>query len=430
MSESLRSRRPRVGGWAIIGLLAWAAAYGGPSSAQQRIAAVVNDEVVSVQDLNDRLDLVTFTSGVDNTPEARQGLTPQVLRGLVEESLQKQEAKRLGIRVEDEEMEQALATIAQRNNMDVPAMQQLLANARVNLSTLSAQVRSQIAWVKVVNQRVRPRVNVTVDQIDLAVQEARLSEQQPEYLLSEIVLPVDNPTQDEAVAADARRLIQAVSNGGSFENLARQVSAAASAEQGGDLGWLRGSVIPAELLGALEQLQPGQVSEPLRSPVGYHVFWLRDRRLAAAQPLADAQVEVLLSQILFTYGEGQGSQDTAGLVRQAVAMRPQLQDCDVINRVATERQMPASGNLGWVRLGDVPPDFARALADLPVGTLSQPLQGPAGVHLIMVCDRRGEVQGAPERDEIAQRLETEQVERLARRYLRDLRKQAFVDIRL
>jgi len=399
--------------------------------AQQRIAAVVNDQVVSIQDLNDRLDLVLFTSGVEDTPQARAGLTPQVLRGLVEERLQLQEAERLGITVQEQEMDQALANIAQRNNMDAPSLERLLTNAGIDLGTLREQIRAQIAWVKVVNQQVRPRVNVTVDQLDLAVQDARLNERQPEFLISEIVLPVDNPAQEDAVAADARRLIEAVRDGGSFESLARQVSAAASAEQGGDLGWVRGGVIPPELLLALEQLTPGEVSEPLRSPVGYHVFWLRDRRLAPPQLAADeAQVEVSLAQILFPYGENEGPADAGRLREQALALRPQLVDCDAVNQIAAERQLPGSGALGWVRIGELPPEFARILVDQPVGEVTEPLQGPAGVHLIMVCDRRGAVRSVPQRDEIAERLEGEQIDRLARRYLRDLRTQAFVDIRL
>jgi peptidyl-prolyl cis-trans isomerase SurA len=429
MAQLARLRFGRTSGIALT--LACLAMLGQGAWAQQRIAAVVNDEVVSVQDLDDRLDLVMFTSGVDDTPQARQGLTPQVLRGLVEEALQLQEAQRLGITVTDQEMNQALANIAERNNMDLQGMRRLLADAGINFETLLAQIRSQIAWVKVVNQQVRPRVNVTVDQLDLAVQEARLNERQPEFLLSEIVLPVDNPAQEDAVAADARRLIEAVRAGGSFESLARQVSAAASAEQGGDLGWVRGSAIPPDLLVALEQLGPGEVSAPLRSPIGYHVFWLRDRRLTPPQLApGDAQVEVSLSQVLFPYDEVQGQAGAPRLREQALALRPQLVDCDAMNRIAAERQLPGSGALGWIRIGELPPDFARVLVDQPAGQVSEPLLGPAGVHLIMVCDRRGAVQSAPQRDEIAQRLESEQIDRLARRYLRDLRTQAFVDIRL
>jgi peptidyl-prolyl cis-trans isomerase SurA len=418
-------RRAAIGALACWAMLAQAA------TAEQRIAAVVNDEVVSLQDLNDRLDLVMFTSGVGDTAEARQGLTPQVLRALVEEELQLQEAKRLGIQVSDQEIDQALANIAERNSMDVVGLRRLLANNQIHFSTLLAQIRAQIAWVKVVNQVVRPRVNVTVDQLDLAVQEARLNERQPEYLLSEIVLPIDNPSQEDAVAADAERLIQAVRDGGSFEALARQVSAAASAERGGDLGWLRSAAIPPELAGALEQLKPGDVSAPLRSPIGYHVFWLRDRRLAPPEVAGgDAQVEVELSQILFAYDEAEGEAGTPRLREQALAMRPQLTDCITIDRLASQRRLPASGDLGWVRIGDLPPAFAQVLIDLPIGQVSAPLQGPAGIHLIMVCDRRGAVQSAPQRDEIAKRLEAEQIDRLARRYLRDLRQQAFVDIRM
>jgi peptidyl-prolyl cis-trans isomerase SurA len=184
-------------------------------------------------------------------------------------------------------------------------------------------------------------------------------------------------------------------------------------------------------LAALEQLQPGEVSAPLRSPVGYHVFWLRDRRLAPPQLApGDEQVEVSLSQILFPYDEAEGQAGAPRLRQEALAMRPELADCDTINRIASERQLPASGALGWLRIGDLPPDFARVLVELPPGQVSEPLQGPAGIHLVMVCDRRGAVQSVPQRDEIAERLESEQIDRLARRYLRDLRTQAFVDIRL
>jgi peptidyl-prolyl cis-trans isomerase SurA len=399
--------------------------------AQQRIAAVVNNDVVSVQDLEDRLDLVMYTSGVGDTPQARQGLMPQVLRGLVEEALQLQEAERLGITISDGEMDEALANIAERNNMTPDGLRSLLADAGVKFATLLEQIRAQIAWVKIVNRQVRPRVNVTVDQLDLAVQEARLNERQQEYLLSEIVLPVDNPNQEDTVAADARRMIEAVRNGGSFESLARQVSAAASAGQGGDLGWLRSAAIPPELLSALEQLDPGEVSAPLRSPVGYHIFWLRDRRLAPPQLTGgNEQSEVALSQILFPFDEAEGAAAAPRLRQQALALSPQLADCITMNQFATERQLPASGDLGWVRIGDLPSQFAQVLVDLPVGQLTEPLQGPAGIHLIMVCDRRGAVQSVPQRDEIADRLDSEQLDRLARRYLRDLRKQAFVDIRI
>jgi peptidyl-prolyl cis-trans isomerase SurA len=395
---------------------------------EQRIAAVVNDEVISAQDLNERLQLVTLTSGIADSEQARGRLAPQVLRSLIEESLQLQEAERLGITVEDAEIQQALANIAERNRMTVDAMRRFFAQNGIDFATLLAQVRAQIAWVKVVNRQIVPQVTVTVDQLEMAVEEARRNEGEPEYLLSEIVLPVDSPAQAQTVAQDAARLVQTLREGASFESLAAQVSAAASAERGGDVGWVRGSAVPGELRNTLEGMREGEVSDPIPSPVGYYIFWLRDRRLnqtAADSSVAD--IEVDLAQILLPFD---GQADVEALRRRAAELRDDLADCEALADAAVELDAPDSGRLGWLRLGDLPSEFRQVVAALPIDQVSAPVQGPSGVHLLMVCDRREPQAATPQREQIAERLERERVERLARRYLRDLRKGAFVEVRL
>ena len=277
-----------------------------------------------------------------------------------------------------------------------------------------------------------------MDQLDIAVQEARRTQGQPEYLLSEIVLPVDNPSQEQTVAADAARLVQTISEGASFDALARQVSASATARNGGDLGWVQASKLPPELVSALERLRPGDISQPLRSPVGFFIFQLRDRRLSKEVPADDnvAADEIKLSQILF---EADIKNDEALSIRvdEAAALRPRLTDCEAVNAIADELAAPASGDLGWLKIGDLPALLANAVTELPVGKISEPLQGPAGIHLLMVCERRGtgddaeaDLGSEDEREKLAQQLERERLDRLARRYLRDLRKQAFIDVRL
>lgn len=396
---------------------------------EQRIAAIVNDEVVSARDLDDRLDLVMATSGIPDSEQARARLAPQVLRSLIEETLQLQEAARLGIEVTPAEIETALGNIAQRNQLTVEQLRSYLAGSGINFDTLLRQVRAQIGWIKVVNRTIRPTVTVTVDQLDLAMQEARQGEGQPEYLLSEIVLPVDNPAQAERVAQDAQRLVQTLREGASFDSLAQQVSAAASAERGGDLGWLAASALPPELIALLERLRPGEISEPMGSPIGYHIFWLRDQRVAAAPvDSSRAAVEVALTQILFPVDGVDGQ--LAEVRERAAGLRPRLTDCPAMVEVADELDAPASGELGWLRVGDLPPQLGQAVLNLPVGEVSAPLEGPGGIHLLMVCERRDPEDLGPQRAEIAQRLEQERTERLARRYLRDLRKQAFVEVRL
>ncbi|MGI9421537.1 MAG: peptidylprolyl isomerase [Geminicoccaceae bacterium] len=411
------------------------------SAAEQRIAAIVNDDVVSLQDLDERLGLVLLTSRIPDQERARERLAKQVLRGLIEESLQLQEARRLSVGVAPDELERALADIAQRNQMSSEQLQSLLERNGINPNTLLEQLRAQIAWVKVVNQRIRPQVNVTVDQLEIAVEEAQRNQGQPEYLLSEIVLPVDNPNQEQRVAADAAKLVQTLSEGASFEALARQVSASATARRGGDVGWVPASTIPGELVSALERLRPGDVSQPLRSPVGFYIFQLRDRRLGEAPEgengVAAPVEEVRLSQLLFA-ANIRNDQDLSGRVDEALLVRDRLSDCAAVNAVAEELKAEASGDIGWLKVDDLPAVLGDAVRGLPIGEISPPLQGPGGVHLLMVCDRRGgavvaaETDGLSEeeRQKVVQQLERERLDRLARRYLRDLRKQAFIDVRI
>jgi peptidyl-prolyl cis-trans isomerase SurA len=415
-------------GWLVLAALLLPGHRAWPAD-EERIAAVVNDEVVSVRDLNERLQLIMLTSGIRDSEQARTRLAPQVLRGLIEESLQLQEARRLNLQVDQAEIDNALNNIAKRNKLSVDQMKAFLVRSGVNLDTLVRQVRAQIAWLKVVNRAIRPNVTVTVDQLDLAVQEARESQGQPEYLLSEIVLPVDNPAQADKVAQDAQRLIQTLREGANFDSLAHQVSASASAERGGDLGWVSAAAIPPDLLAALDRMRPGEISDPLSSPIGYHIFWLRDQRIAAA-PLdsSRAAVEVKLTQILFPTDGSTAADDQAR--NRAAELRGRLTDCPAMAAAAADLKAPASGDLGWIKVGDLPPELGKAVLGLQVGEVSTPLQGPSGIHLLMVCERRDGQGVTPERDQIAKRLEQERTDLLARRYLRDLRKQAFIDVRI
>jgi peptidyl-prolyl cis-trans isomerase SurA len=206
------------------------------------------------------------------------------------------------------------------------------------------------------------------------------------------------------------------------------VSVAASAERGGDVGWIRGSVIPGQLRDALERLRQGEISDPIASPVGYHIFWLRDRRLgqtSAGSP--PGQVEVSLAQILFPVD---GQTDLEARRAEAAGLRDQLAGCAAMAEAAAALNAPDSGELGWLPMAELPPAFREAVATLPVGQVSAPLEEATGIYLLMVCDRREPQGAAPEREQIAERLERERVERLARRYLRDLRKEAFVEVRI
>jgi peptidyl-prolyl cis-trans isomerase SurA len=277
-------------GWllaCLLGLLAGAAAQA--QVATQRIAAVVNDDVITTQDLIDRINLGIATSGLPNDDATRQRLAPQVLRGFIDEKLQLQEARRLGTDVTEPEIDEALATIAQRNRTTAPELLRYLAERGLNPRALREQLKAQIAWIKVVNREVRPKVVVTQEQIDLALRRGSGPVDDRELQLSEILLPVYDRGQEANALEDARGLVATLRGGASFPAVARQVSAAGSAENGGDLGWVPVSAIVPDLRDKIAALQVGQVSEPIASAAGIHIFLVRDQRARTDGGTADRE---------------------------------------------------------------------------------------------------------------------------------------------
>jgi peptidyl-prolyl cis-trans isomerase SurA len=412
--------------------------------AGERIAAVVNNDAITTQDLNERLGLVAAATGLPSDPETRSRLMQQVLRGYIDEKLQLQEAARLKLSVTDAEIDKAMETLAQRNHLDLDTFRRALAERKIDESALRAQVKGQIAWAKVVGKELRPRVAVTQDQVNLALKEALAGRADEQLALSEILLPVDSPEQQAQVLRDARGLVATLRNGGDFAALARQVSVAASAQAGGDLGWVRPSMILPELRDKLAQLAPGAVSDPIVSPIGVHIFKLRERRRGDEPPPPPKRfvpTRVSLAQVVLPLPPAAKEGEVKAVEQRAAKLGPELKSCQAIDAYARKAGIDGAGNLGWLAVKDLPPLLQKVVSSIEPGQLSPPLRGPLGVQMLMVCDRQGREEALPAppappppapptADEMRQRLEDEQLQRLATRYLRELRKDAFIDVRM
>lgn len=257
-----------------------------PALAQaiQGIAAVVNDDIVSTQQLAARVRLARASTGLPDDPNTQRLLTQQALRVLIDEALQRQEARRLSVEATDADVDTAIANIAQRNNLSPESLTTYLAERGTDIASLREQLRNQISWLKVISREIRPKVVISEGQVDLASRFSQPAAGERELLLSEIVLPVYSPEQEADVMADAQRLVAALRGGSAFEPLARQISVAASAESGGDLGWIPSNVLAEEVRNALSRMQPGQISEPIRTPLGVQVLRLRDVRQTGGAP--------------------------------------------------------------------------------------------------------------------------------------------------
>ncbi|MBI1209379.1 MAG: peptidylprolyl isomerase [Azospirillum sp.] len=390
-----------------------------------RIAAVVNEDIISVTDLNERMELALLSTGLPDTQESRDRLRPQVLRGLVDEALQLQEAKRNSITVTDQEMKEALGHIAEQNRMPPAQMEKMLRDHHVPISTLKDQVRAGIAWKRLIQRRLQPSVTIGDDEIEAAVERIQANAGKPEFLVAEIFLSVDRPGQEAEVSRLADRLVDQIRKGTSFSAVARQFSQAAGAANGGDLGWIQQGQLPEDLDKALRQMRPGQISPPIRSASGYHILLVREVRTVSGGNPADTKVH--LQQVAFPVA-GESSRNAVAL--RAKQFADSVNGCPAFEARVKSLGLPASGDVGEVRIGDMPPQLQQLVAGLPIGRASPPLSAANQVVVLMVCDRHMPSSSAPPREAIANALGNERLDMLQRRYMRDLRRSAFVELRV
>ncbi len=270
-------------------LLALAAVLLVSSGAQARtetIAAVVNQDAITMSDLADRLKLVMVSSGLADSPDIRRKLMPQILGSLVEERLKIQEARRLDIAVAPQEIADGFAELAQQNTMKPEKFRAMIEGGGINIATIERQIEAQIAWGKVIQQEMRPQVSVTDADIDDHMARLVRSKGRTEYLASDIFLPADSEEQRSKAQQLAARLAQEIASGKApFFKVAQQFSAAPGAPQGGDLGWVQEGQLQPEIEGALKNLDKGKTSAPVRTADGYHILLLRDARAAGGAGL-------------------------------------------------------------------------------------------------------------------------------------------------
>lgn len=400
-----------------------------PAAAQQveKIAAIVNDDVISTSDVDSRLKLVMAVSNLPDSPENRVRLRPQVMQNLIEERLQMQEAARNGIDVEPNELSAAINAIAQQNQMTPTEFQGFVSGRPALRDSLQDKMKAQIAWGKLVQRRLRPSIEISEEQVDAVLERMSANAGKPEYLVAEIYLPVTSAEQDEQMKEVAARLLDQVRSGADFAGLARNFSRSAGAVNGGDLGWIQDGQFENELDDVLRAMKPGDISPPVRAYDGYHILFLRDRRTAMATDPSRTFVDLV--QIFLPLAKTAPEAEVTAQLSKAQQIRGQLNGCDSMKKTAAGFPSSLSGDIGRVPLSNLPGPVASAVADLAIGTPSAPLRADNGLAILMVCGREAPDNAVPSRDEITSQLGMQKLDMLQRRYLRDLRLASFVDIR-
>ncbi|MCA8908417.1 MAG: peptidylprolyl isomerase [Rhodospirillaceae bacterium] len=431
-----RHRHPRTPpAIALAGLvLALALAFGAgrPAAAQQQpqaqmldgVAAVVNDRVITYSAVEDRMRLALLASGLPTTDESVQRLRPQVLDSLVDEQLQLQAGEDAGIQVSDDDIAEAMGVIASNNNMSTETFEALLRQHDVPLSTLHDQIRATLTWRGFVQRRVVPQVDVTEEAARDVLSRIEQVEGEPEFLLSDIFLTVDSPSEEGEVRDLAQSLVDELRGGGSFRAIASQFSDGVGATDGGNMGWVLGAQLDDDLRSTVETLGVGEVSDPVRTAGGYHIVLLRDQRLANT-PTADDDLVVLGRLIIPVDPPTQ--QALAAAAYRLEQATSGIEGCDALQQQAEALGAPPVSS-DPVRIGSLAEDLTNLLNSLDVGEPSGLIRTPGGLGIFMVCERTPADRATL--DQILNNLLEERINLAQQRYLRDLRRDAMVDIRV
>ena len=411
----------RLTGFLILAALALGAVQ--PVSAQQtlRAAAVVNDQVISQLDVEMRVRLVMLSAGISPQQADRARLRDQVLRNLINEQLQLQAAKRFGYSVSEPEVDESVQRVAQNNNMSADQFLSILRQNNVTVETFRDQLRANLAWQKVIGNRLSRDVSISDEDVDDAIKRYRSRQGERQYRVREIFLAVDDEQELSRIRQTAQRLMQQLRQGADFGALARQFSQSPTAADNGVIGWVTQENLPEAVAQAVTQMQPGQLAGPVRGYNGLHLVNLMDTRV-----LSPGNETVELRQLFTPVPDGPSEDAVAEAKQRLKRLAQPAEGCSNFDTLAEGTDQARTSDLGEVKMSALPENIRPKVADLPLETPSEPMQVAGGYAILMVCDRTGGI----DREQIRRTLQQERLNMLAQRYMRDLRRQANIEIQM
>lgn len=400
-----------------------------------RVVAIVDNDVIMASQLEQRLAEVQQNlarRGGEQPP--REALAQQVLERLIVENLQLQMGERSGIRIADEELNQALATIAQRNDMTLEQFRAALARDGLSYEDAREQVRREMIISRVRQRRVAERIQVSEQEVknflasDLG--KLQLSE---EFRLANILIPLGEGASAQEIqdaGRKAQEIHQQLGRGADFGRLAAAHSAGESALEGGEIGWRKAVQLPPPFDAMVGALGVGEVSEPVRTPAGFILLKLLDKRGGEAGVLRE---EVHVRHILLKPSEIRSDAQTRQLAERLYQRLQGGEDFATLARSFSEDPGSAlnGGDLDWVEPSALVPEFREVMASSPLGRVSQPFRSPFGWHVLEVLDRRtSDASGEAREQQAINLLRNRKYEEELQNWLRQIRSEAYVETRL
>nr|WP_283937333.1 peptidylprolyl isomerase [Sphingomonas anseongensis] len=390
-----------------------------------KATALVNGDVITQSDIDQRLALLAISNGGAIPADQMEALRQQVLRNLIDETLQIQAAKADKIKVTDADVDKTVERVAGQNNQTAEQLAAFLKSHGSSIRSIRRQIEGEIAWTRLQQKRIESTVSVGDDEVKAVLDKLNASKGADEYRVSEIYI---SAAGDEAKAtATANQILAQIKNGASFAGYARQYSEASTAAVGGDLGWVRPAQLPPQLASVVQSLKPGQVSVPIEVPGGVSIIALQDARKVLTPDPRNAVLS--LKQVSISFPKGTTRDQAAPVLARFAEAARTIGGCGGADKMAVDfhGEIVSSDDL---KLRDLPPALQDIMLPMQVGQATPPFGSvEEGVRTLVICGRDEVDPSAPTFDQVYAQLNEERVNVRARHYLRDLRRDAVIEFR-
>jgi peptidyl-prolyl cis-trans isomerase SurA len=393
----------------------------------RKATAIVNGEVITETDIDQRLALVEASNNVRVPPDELQRIRAQILRNLIDETLQIQAATQRDITVETREVDTAFGRVAERSGYTRANFGAYLRTIGSSERSMRRQIQAELAWSRLQNRQIAPFVNVGDEEVQAVIERLNASRGTREFHVFEIFLSA-TPENAAEVRANMARIQEQIRGGASFQAYARQFSEASTAALGGDLGWVRAEQLPDALAQAVQQMQMGMLSPAIAVPGGYSIILLADVRQPGVPDPRDAVMSLIQMSIRFPPGTTE--QQARPALERFVQTTQSMGGCGGAQQAATQLGAEVVSN-DQLRVRELPPVLQEMLLNLGIGQATRPFGTiDTQVSVLVLCGRDDpQAAGAPTFEQVYEQLNEERINRRAQRFLRDLRRDAVIEYR-
>ena len=393
-----------------------------------KATAIVNGDVITGTDVDQRLALLAVANGNENGIPADQvdTLRQQVLRNLIDETLEIQAAKADKIEIKGSDIDKTVERVATSVKQTPDQLAAFLDAHGSSIQSLRRQIQGEIAWDRLQHDKIESGISVGDDEVKAVLDKLNASKGTQEYRVGEIFLTATPYTEQQAVQ-NANKILDQLKSGGSFAGYARQYSEASTAAVGGDLGWVRPEQLPEPIAAALRQMGPGTISNPIEVPGGVSIIAVQDTRKILTRDPRDAVLS--LKQVSVSFPKGTTREQAEPILERFADAAKNIGGCGGGEKIAADfhGEVVESDN---VKMRDLPPALQEMMMPMQVGQATQPFGSlDQGVRTLVICGRDEADPTAPSYDDVYNQLKEERVNMRSRRYLADLRRDAVIEFR-